>query len=155
MLKHVLVPLDGSKLAEEAIPHALNIIGAEGKITLVSAVEVPDVPIYGYYPPATVPDYETAKSDLLPYARHYLEGIAENLTKQQIDVAIEARVGEPADVISETAEKYQVDAIVMSTHGRSGLSRWLFGSVTNKVLSAKPCPVYVVPSKEAKESNNN
>ena len=62
-------------------------------------------------------------------------------------VGVEVHVGEPANVIVETAERLKVDAIVMSTHGRSGLSRWLFGSVTNKVLSANVCPVYVIPSK--------
>ncbi len=148
MLKSVLVPLDGSKLAEAALEHALNIVEPKGKITLVSAIEVPDVPIYGYYPPASVPDYEEAKDNLLPYARHYLQGIADNLVEHGFSVRIEAEIGDPAQVITEIAQKYQVDAIAMSTHGRSGLSRWLFGSVTNKVLSAKPCPVYVVPSKE-------
>ena len=148
MLKNVLVPLDGSKLAEAALEHALNIVEPKGKITLVSAIEVPDVPIYGYYPPASVPDYEEAKDNLLPYARHYLQGIADNLTEHGFSVRIEAEIGDPAQVITEIAQKHQVNAIVMSTHGRSGLSRWLFGSVTNKVLSAKPCPVYVIPSAE-------
>lgn len=148
MLKNVLVPLDGSKLAEAALEHALSVVEPNGKITLVSAIEVPDVPIYGYYPPASVPDYEEAKDNLLPYARHYLQGIADRLVEQGFAVRIEAEIGDPAQVITEIAQKHQVDAIVMSTHGRSGLSRWLFGSVTNKVLSAKPCPVYVIPSTE-------
>jgi nucleotide-binding universal stress UspA family protein len=146
MLKHVLVPLDGSKLAEDAIKHALDLLGPGGKVTLVSAVDVPEVPIYGYYPPTTVPDYESAKDELLPQAKSYLESVAAGLGEMGVTIAIEAQVGEPAHVITEFAQKFHVDAIVMSTHGRSGLSRWLFGSVTNKVLSAKPCPVYVVPS---------
>lgn len=148
MLKHVLVPLDGSQLAEDALQHAINILGTDGKITLISAVEVPEVPIYGYYPPATIPDYDAAKADLLPQARAYLDGIAQNIKRQHpnLHIATEAEIGEPAEIITTVAEKHHVDAIVMSTHGRSGLSRWLFGSVTNKVLSAKPCPVYVIPS---------
>ncbi|MBZ0285278.1 MAG: universal stress protein [Anaerolineae bacterium] len=148
MLKHVLVPLDGSQLAEDALQHAASILGADGRMTLVSAVEVPEVPIYGYYPPATIPDYDAAKADLLPQARAYLDGVAKNLKRlhPEMVISIEAEIGEPAEIITNMAEKYHVDAIVMSTHGRSGLSRWLFGSVTNKVLSAKPCPVYVVPS---------
>lgn len=151
MLHHVLVPLDGSSLAEEALKHALNIVEQKGRITLVSAVEVPDVPVYGYYPPVSVPDYEKTKSELLPYARHYLEGVAKSLQANDVQVAFEAEVGDPADVITKAAEKYHVDAIVMSTHGRSGISRWLFGSVTNKVLGTKVCPVYVIPSIEVKE----
>jgi nucleotide-binding universal stress UspA family protein len=154
MLNHVLVPLDGSKLAEEALPHALNILAPRGKITLLSAVDVPEVPMYGYYPPTTVPDYEAAKEELLPQAKTYLENIAKHLGKDDIQIVLEAQIGEPAHVITEVAEKLHVDAIVMSTHGRSGLGRWLFGSVTQKVLSAKPCPVYVVPSgKDGKQQS--
>jgi len=85
---------------------------------------------------------------MLPQAKNYLEGIARRIQKNDLTVAIDVQIGEPADVIIAAAEKYHVEAIVMSTHGRSGFSRWLFGSVTNKVLAAKPCPVYVVPSKE-------
>jgi nucleotide-binding universal stress UspA family protein len=152
MLKHVVIPLDGSNLAEDAIEHALNIVEPNGKITLVSAVEVPDVPIYGYYPATVGNDYEEANNQLLPYARHYLQGIADDLSHRGFIVKIEAQIGDPAQVITDTAEKYKVDAIVMSTHGRSGLSRWLFGSVANKVLSAKLCPVYIIPSKETRKS---
>ena len=54
--------------------------------------------------------------------------------------------GDPASVIVDTAGQLHVDAIVMSTHGRSGISRWIFGSVTNKVLGMAECPVLVVPS---------
>ncbi|MBC6936932.1 MAG: universal stress protein [Chloroflexi bacterium] len=149
MLKHVLVPLDGSKLAEEALEHAVNIICPDGKITLLSAVDVPEVPIYGYYPPATVPDYQSTVEDLLPQAKNYLEQIAKGLEGPGIAVEIEVHIGEPSQVIAETAVRLKVDAIVMSTHGRSGLSRWLFGSVTNKVLGTRCCPVFVIPSRQS------
>lgn len=148
MLKHVLVPLDGSNLAEEALTHALEIVAPGGTVTLVCAIEVPDVPVYGYYPPVTVPDYESTKNDLLPIARHYLEGLTSDITKNGQLATFEVTIGDPVTVITETAERLHVDAIVMSTHGRSGISRFLFGSVTNKVLSAKVCPVFVIPNKE-------
>lgn len=148
MLKKVLVPLDGSPLAEEALEHALNILEPNGTVVLISAVEVPEVPIYGYYPPAAGQDYNDVRKNLLPYAKDYLAGMADKLTKQHIEVAVQTEIGDPAEVITRTAEKFHVDAIVMSTHGRSGISRWLFGSVTNKVLSGKACPVYVIPSHE-------
>jgi nucleotide-binding universal stress UspA family protein len=152
MLKHVLVPLDGSALAEEALEHALKVVAPQGKITLISAIDVPEVPLYGYYPVTTVPDYKEASEELLPQSKEYLGKVAKRIASPDFQVAIEAQIGEPAQVIVEAAEKYQVDAIVMSTHGRSGITRWLFGSVTNKVLSAKVCPVYVGPNFErAKE----
>jgi nucleotide-binding universal stress UspA family protein len=148
MLNHVLVPLDGSTLAAEAITHARNLLPPGGKLTLVAAVEVPEMPIYGYYPAVSVPDYEHTIADLVPAAKHYLEGVAEDLSRDGYSVRVEAQIGEPAETIIELARKHHVEAIVISTHGRSGISRWLFGSVTQKVLEAKVCPVYVVPSKE-------
>ncbi len=147
MLKHVLVPLDGSQLAQEAIEYALDIVSPDGKITLVCAVDMPDMLVYGYYPPVTAPDYEATKNELLPYAKNYVEGIVKDLAHYGITIQHQVQIGDPATVITEAAEKLNVDAIVMSTHGRSGISRFLFGSVTNKVLEAKICPVFVVPSK--------
>lgn len=149
MLKHVLVPLDGSKLAEEAVHHALDVVAPDGRITLDCAIEVPDVPVYGYYPPVTMPDYESTKNELLPIARHYLDGLTADINKSGIKAMFEVTMGDPVTVITETAERLHVDAIVMSTHGRSGIGRFLFGSVTNKILSAKICPVFVIPSKES------
>jgi nucleotide-binding universal stress UspA family protein len=146
MLTHILVPLDGSQLAEESLSYARQIVDPKGRITLVTAVDMPEVASYAYYPAVSLPKYEQVIEDMLPAARHYLEGIATQLNDGKLTVAFEAHMGNPAEVICETAEKHHVDAIVMSTHGRSGLSRWLLGSVTNKVLSAKPCPVFVVPS---------
>ena len=153
MLKHILVPLDGSQLAEEALEHAKQIIDPTGKITLITAVDTPEAPLYGYYPAIATPDFEAATREMLPQAKHYLETIAKRIASSKLTISIDAQLGEPADVITEAAQKYHIDAIVMSTHGRSGLGKWLFGSVTQKVLSAKPCPVYVVPSKEKQTGN--
>jgi nucleotide-binding universal stress UspA family protein len=153
MLKHVLVPLDGSQLAEEALEHAKHIVDPNGKITLVTAVDIPEVPLYGYYPAVSTPDFEAATNEMLPQAKHYLDTVAKRIASENLTISVEAQIGEAAEVITAVAQKYHVDAIVMSTHGRSGLGRWLFGSVTNKVLTAKTCPVYVVPSKEKPAGN--
>jgi nucleotide-binding universal stress UspA family protein len=147
MLKHVLVPLDGSKLAEQALEHAMRIVQPGGKITLVAAVELPEMPIYDYYPPINRMEYERAQEEILPFATHYLENIADDLKQRGFEVSIRSQVGNAAEVIIDVACRYQVDMIVMSTHGRSGLQRWLYGSITHKVLDTTPCPVYVVPSK--------
>jgi nucleotide-binding universal stress UspA family protein len=149
MLKHVLVPLDGSKLAEEALDYAREVVAPDGKISLVCAIEVNDPPAYGYYAPVTMPDNEATKNELLPIAQHYLEGLASDLNKDGIKARFEVSIGDPVTVISETAERLHVDAIVMSTHGRSGISRFIFGSVTNKILGTKICPVFVIPSKSS------
>ena len=144
MLKHVLVPLDGSKLAEQALEHARNIVAPQGRISLITAVVYSDTPAYGYLAPVTPPD----NKDLLEIAQHYLEGIAHEHNQDNLAYDYMALTGDPVDVIIEQAETLHVDAIVMSTHGRSGISRFLLGSVTTKVLSTKVCPVYVVFGKE-------
>jgi nucleotide-binding universal stress UspA family protein len=144
MLKHVLVPLDGSKLAEQALEHAKNIVAPQGRISLITAVVYPETPSYGYLAPITPPD----NKELWQIAHHYLEGIAHEHIHEDVTVDYMALNGDPVDAIIEQAEALHVDAIVMSTHGRSGISRFLLGSVTSKVLSSKVCPVYVIFGKE-------
>lgn len=155
MLAHVLVPLDGSNLAEKAVDYARQIVEKGGKITLLSILDIPEYPIYGYYPTPIIldeTDFQTAINDLKPKIQEYLEQVAALLAHDDIKTVIEIIVGEPASTIIEKAQALEVEAIVMSTHGRSGFSRWLFGSVTNKVLSAAPCPVFVIPgNKQAAE----
>ena len=158
MLEHVLVPLDGSQLAEEALEYARKIVDASGKLTLLTVVDVPDLPVYYYYPtPIATRDLDRSAvtDELVPQARDYLEKIAANLSTENYKVDIEVQVGEAAGVITTRAEELGVDAISICTHGRSGIERWLFGSVTNKVLSTATCPVFVIPgrrlAKQAKE----
>ncbi len=153
MLKHVLVPLDGSQLAEKAVDYAQQIVAPNGRITLLTVLNIPDYPLYGFYPTPVViegTDYQTAAKTLIPQAREYLEGIASVLREHKLQVHIETAMGEPAAVIVDSAQNLGVDVIVMSTHGRSGFSRWLFGSITQKVLAATPCPVLVIPGARLK-----
>jgi nucleotide-binding universal stress UspA family protein len=147
MLKHILVPLDGSKFAEDALNYASDILAPDGKITLVCAVSIPEVPVYGSYPNVTIPDFATTDHELIPQAKQYLEKVAQALNKTHIAIDFEVKLGDAGSVIAEIAEKQHVDAIVMSSHGRSGLGRLFFGSVTSKVIGARVCPVMVVPSK--------
>ena len=141
MLKHILVPLDGSALAEKALDYAVQIIAPKRRITLVCIVEVPDV-ASSFHPEVMMIE------DNLASARGYLDRIANELRKEhQLRVDIVVEVGKPADVITKIAENEFVDAIVISTHGRTGVERFIFGSVTQKVLNAMPCPVFVVPGK--------
>jgi nucleotide-binding universal stress UspA family protein len=148
MLKNIIVPLDGSTLAEAALPYAKSILAPGGKLTLLSVVQSPEAPLYDFYP-APMPrvrSFEDELNDAVRYAQDYLERIAGDL-REQTDCAVITRTeaGDPALEIVAVAEEAKADAIVMSTHGRSGLSRWIFGSVTQKVLGAAPCPIFVVP----------
>jgi nucleotide-binding universal stress UspA family protein len=162
MLKHILIPLDGSQLAEKALDYARRVISPKTEITLLMAIDPPDYLAYGQYSgqsgglPATaagpIVDYQAMAQDMMSHARTYLNRVADELRKSGYTVHVTIETGTPADVVIETARKHpQIDTIVMSTHGRSGLTRWLLGSVTIKVLNAAPCPVYVIPPEHGKD----
>lgn len=154
MLHHVLVPLDGSRLAQTALEYAERLVGPGDQITLLTVVQAPEVPLYDFYPmPATViHEYESSLSDALPFAQEYLARIAAQMQSAlKVETNTLVEVGQPENTIVEVAERLRVDAIVMSTHGRSGLNRWLFGSVTQKVLAVASCPVFVIPNRRPQE----
>jgi nucleotide-binding universal stress UspA family protein len=148
MFKHLLVPLDGSELSEKALPIACQGLSLEGTLTLLNAIELPSmnyISLYGMI--AMVPRHDTDK--LVPAiqknAQVYLRRVVEKThLPPTVKVNLEVCIGNPASVIVERAQALHVDAIVMSTHGRSGLNRWMFGSVTQRVLGLMPCPVIVV-----------
>lgn len=155
MLNRVLVPLDGSELAEKALPEAQKITVPGGEIMLLMAVDPPEFLSYSMYgtqpvPPQAVaargePDFATVSKDMTAQSHAYLERLTADLKQAGFQVRTIVEVGLPAETIIKAAEEQHADAIVMCTHGRSGLSRWILGSVTNKVLSAAPCPVFVIP----------
>ena len=154
MLQHIMVPLDGSRLAETALEYAERLVGPGDKIALLTVVQAPEVPLYDFYPmPATlIHEYESSMNDGLPFAQEYLARIAAQIQSAlKIETNTLVEVGQPENVIVEVAERLNVDAIVMSTHGRSGLNRWLFGSVTQKVLAVADCPVFVIPNRHPHE----
>lgn len=151
MLDMVLVPLDGSHLAESALEHAVKIVGPDGTLILLTVLQTPEYPIYDFYPMTTTmaQKYDKTVSDALPRAKEYLAGVAASIEKKsRLRVSYFAEIGDPSEVIVKLAQEHHVQAICMSTHGRSGFSRWLFGSVTAKVLATGYCPVYVVPAQQ-------
>lgn len=152
MLKHILVPLDGSALSEQALNQALEITCDAAKITLLSIVEVPVDYEYALVDiPLTVVTARAYNKDEFnsTYRRvhDYLTGHAKKLAAKGYDVECVVETGDPATLINDIATDRSVGAIVMTTHGRTGLSRWLFGSVTQKVMNQMNCPVVVVPGK--------
>jgi nucleotide-binding universal stress UspA family protein len=92
-----------------------------------------------------VQSYESVERQMRVQAEDYLRSISKRLASTGARIDISVQVGRDAEVIVEHAKEVGADAIVMATHGRSGISRWLLGSVTQKVLQAAPCPVVVIP----------
>ncbi|MBI5904491.1 MAG: universal stress protein [Deltaproteobacteria bacterium] len=133
MYRKVLVPLDGSALAERAVPHAEEIARASGaEILLLQAVGMP-MPVV---PEAVLVADARILQEAMRSASEYLERTASPLRKAGIAVRIRVDDRPPADAILHTAEMEDADLIVMSTHGRSGISRLVMGSVAESVLHA-------------------
>jgi nucleotide-binding universal stress UspA family protein len=144
MYDEILVPLDGSVLAEAALPHARALSKAfDARVTLISVIEPATVisqpGMVG--PVLSVPVDAEAEMTAL---REYLDKIATNLRTEGIDVRIAVREGDSASEVVDYAAANREDIIVMSTHGRSGIRRWVYGSVADKVLRSANVPVLLI-----------
>jgi len=153
MTKKILVPLDGSKLAEMALPHAVALARANlYGITLLRVVPQPvfsNSISWAFAPAANV--FE-GWEDEVRYESEYLEVMATRLRTLGIEVETRLLEDDPASALVAFAGRHPDAAfIVMSTHGRSGLSRWLLGSVAEKVLHASPVPLLLVRPRENDE----
>ncbi|MBI2368853.1 MAG: universal stress protein [Deltaproteobacteria bacterium] len=142
MYERLLVPLDGSEVAEVVLPFAESLAGPlDLQITLVRVVEpLRHVPAEGAY----LVNYNQVLVEQEKEARAYLEEVQGRLQRRGLKAAAEVRTGLPAEVILEVAAERKADVIAMCTHGRTGLKRLLFGSVAQQVLSRSPLPVLLV-----------
>lgn len=150
----VLVPLDGSTLAEEALPVARRLVGESGDDLILLRVAVPSempMPVMaeygmvwsGYGEEATTPEEEHQQ------AVDYLEGVQGRKALAALNVRVLVLEGDRSQLIVETADNQDVDLIVMTSHGRTGLSRWVIGSVAERVLESGPCPVLLLRDSHA------
>jgi len=146
MFNKIVVPLDGSELAEGVLLHLAEVIrGRESRVYLLSVSPLSKKPT-----PVAVdiqPASGTTPDDLPGVMRElmeYLRAVAERLEPVTSDVWIGVRFGRPADAILAFADEVGADLIATSTHGRSGISRWVFGSVADRLLRGASCPVLLV-----------
>lgn len=148
MYKKIMVPLDGSKLAESVLPHVEAIAKGTNaeEVILVSVTER----VLGYRP---VTDYgQPTEEKLIPeavgkmekQAQKYLDRVAKGLEAKGIKTETLVFLGNPAEEITFNAKHYGADLIIMASHGRSGISRWTHGSVADKVFRASSVPVLMV-----------
>ena len=143
MYKKVLVPLDGSTVAECALNHAKNLLkdGAVGEITLLNVVElyVPSSDMYEGF------DYKAIWQNAQAQATNYLADMASRLGEEGIKVKTElVEDSRPAAAIIDYARKNGMDMIVISTHGYTGLKKMLMGSVAFRVLQEANVPVLLI-----------
>jgi nucleotide-binding universal stress UspA family protein len=137
----ILVPLDGSELAASVLPFAADLVRSlEASVVLFHAVVEPVMT----YPGTEAIFDATARLGMETGARKFLTSAASDLAAQGLKADILTNFGHATDGIVWAAERGSADAIVMSTHGRSGLGRMVLGSVADSVVRRTSLPVIVV-----------
>ena len=149
MYEKILVPLDGSKVGEAALPFVEGLVtkfspGTIVEVTLIQVVSSLSHYIVAGEASAQIPYTQQEMEQIKKRAEEYLNGAAERLKEKGATVNTRVAVGAADEEIARAAEEIDADLIAMSTHGRSGISRWAFGSVTDKVLKAGKKPVLMI-----------
>ncbi len=140
MYEKILVPLDGSELAEVALPYAGELAGRLGsEVTLIHVCESTEEQYHNMHQIYIQKMAEATKQLIKKYV--------EKPAAASITVKAELLNGHPAEQILDFAEKECVDLIVIATHGRSGVQRWVLGSVADKVVNATKQPVLLIRAK--------
>jgi nucleotide-binding universal stress UspA family protein len=155
-VKTILVPLDSSALAEQALPYAQAIATLlSANVRLLQAISKVDpfnlavdeshqLPQPVSAPNASSNGQSSSAEFRRQQAQDYLVAKADRLRKAGLEVETQVQFGEAAEVIVEVAQAQQAEMIVMASHGYSGLKRWALGSVADKVLHAATAPVFLV-----------
>ena len=138
----IIVPLDGSALSEQVLPHAVSLAKALGSaVTLLRTAHFP------HYIPMDLPSsvYDDLVRETTAEAEEYLQDINQQLTTEGVaNSQVPVDQGEAAGAILALAGDSSSTLIAMCTHGRSGMGRWVLGSVTDRVVRHSNGPVLVV-----------
>ena len=137
MFDRILVPLDGSAVAESTLPWVTRILRRSDAEVVLLRVVVPEIPEV---------DALTPQEKLTQDADAYLGSLIRRVESEGVRVRGIVRVGSAPEEILDVSRSEKASLIAMSTHGRSGVSRWIFGSVAEKVLRSSLLPVLVVRS---------
>jgi nucleotide-binding universal stress UspA family protein len=145
MYKKILVPLDGSKTAEAVLPHAKALAYSEGaEIVLLNVAANPAME-FAFADPGIA---ARAVSEEEGAAKVYMADVEKQLKADGFRARTYLRDGGAAEVILDVAKEIGADVIAMSTHGRTGPSRWLMGSVAERVVRNSKHPVLLIRAKE-------
>jgi nucleotide-binding universal stress UspA family protein len=136
--EHLLLPTDGSDGATVAARHGLALAASlDATVHVLSAVEEPTLGLDGR---STSPE-----ADLEAATATAVDDVVADAEDRGLKAVSHVERGAPADVIRETIESHDVDAVVMGTTGRSGIERILLGSVAERTVRTAPVPVITVP----------
>ena len=148
MYKRILAPLDGSEMAEQALPYVRFLAkDLQAKVELLR--------ITGGAPLEFLNNQTLHPQDIMDAMRNeannYLNDAKRRLDNIGLSVSVSVRDGAPAQEIVEAAEKEPDTIIAMTTHGRSGMARWVMGSVADKALHTTDCPFLLIKAREDAE----
>lgn len=149
MFKHLLVPLDGSSLAETALPVAMGLAERfDSEIMLLRVIRPPYI-VSSVGGAAYAEMLAELRDQASEEARVYLREMGSTLRQKGYNIRTHVAEGEnAAEIILDVVAGFGIDTIVMSTHGRGGVSRWVFGSIADKVLQQANVPVLLIRSSE-------
>lgn len=152
MNERILVPLDGSALAKQALPYAQEVTATGGELVLFHAVEeLGDVrdPRGQVGRPGEATDRQRIEA-----SKQHLTMLADGLRKASpgLDVSVTVAIGDPAEQILRVAGETNVGMIVIASHGRGALGRWTYGSVADRISRQAPVPVMIVRPREDEKS---
>lgn len=139
--KKILVALDGSALAEASLPHAQSLASDEGSEIILLRVSADPAAEFSFSDPGLAGNIiQEMEAETLAY----LQSARGKLQRAGFRTSFLIRQGAIAETILGVASEIQADVIVMSTHGRSGIKRWLLGSVADRVVTHSNLPVMLI-----------
>jgi len=148
-VRKTLVPLDGSQTGEAIIPYVRELASKlKGEVVLFQTIQ----PLYNVVVTVEgaiyVPYTPEEMKSMVTTAEGYLQKVSGSLSRQGVEATSKVTIGSAADEIIRFADETHADLVAMSTHGRSGIDRWAFGSVADKVLHAGNTPILLVRAEE-------
>lgn len=149
--KHILVPTDFSEQFETAFSYAKELAASIGStLHVIHVIEPAMIPAdAAIYPDSKMIDVQT---DIQKKAEGKMKDIEKNIDPEKMNLKTEILKGDPSETIVDYAEANEIDAICISTHSKTGLEKFIFGSVTEKVLRKAPCPVIAIRMPEHHKS---
>ena len=144
MYKRILVPLDGSQIAECVIPHIEAIAhDSSAEVELISVIEPFDIPTRGKIA-LSEDDLKSIDAEAKQEAHTYLKNVANRLGGAKVKAHSVVITGKPAESLIDYAVNNDIDLIIMATHGRSGITKWFFGSIAEKLMRAVEIPILLI-----------
>lgn len=144
MYQKILVPLDGSELAECVFPHVEQIAKGCGVGTVVIVRVLDPIAVESHRAYIGGALKKELEENIHTWAKEYLDEIEGRVNLEGVNVEKQLLEGKPADKIAQYATDNEADLIVIATHGRSGISRWAWGSVADRILRSSCVPVFMI-----------